>query len=383
MPNLYKLKDRKFMKKSITTICPLCKSTDIKITILPYPSFRHMDFSTFHRGSNRIAQCLSCSIVFRCDDEEKEKMITSIYKSHEYEKHEEPHTLVVDDYNEPVPASFIQAKLISSLLSDKSSAVLDIGCFDGMLLSEISKIANVSDLCGFDVAERPQFPTGANFRFISDNLESIHGKFDLIIFSHSIQYIQNIQLLFDRIRALLKANGKLFIQVPNFSLKPANLLFGDLYYHYTPDILGNILQTMGFKFEFLNNNYFPRDILAIATLTDIKDKKNISDKSFDICVSRLSEINKQLTQFTNTSSCFMGVLGTTIDAAFVDNCLGTCISFFVDENPRKVGTSFHGKPILHPNQLTNKHHTILPYGESGLMIKKRFKSLYQGSFIVV
>lgn len=375
------------MKYSNTTIitCPLCTSANVEITELPYPLFRHMDFSIFHHGPNRIGRCLVCNLVFRCTDEDGEKKNNALYESQEYVAHEEPHTLVVDGYDEPVPASFIQAKLLLPVLSSKKHpAILDIGCFDGMLLSEISKICSTSDLCGFDVAERPQFPTGDKFRFVSGKIGSIHGSFDLIILSHSIQYIQDIPLLFERVKLLLKPEGKLFIQIPDFSLKPATLLFGDLYYHYTPEIIRNMLQFMGFKFQLLNNNYFPRDILVIVAPGEIKDDQNfVSDKYLSACVFRINEITKQLAQLARTSLDIMGVLGTTIDAAFVEHCLGNRISFFVDENPKKAGTNFHGKPVIHPNQLTDKHHTILPYGKSGTMIKKRFMTSYQGMFSIV
>lgn len=341
-----------------------------------------MDFSPFHPGPNRIGCCNVCQLVFRIVNDEEQVQIDAVYCGEAYLKHEEPHTLVIDRHDSPVPMPYVQAQLLAPYLMTANLSVLDIGCFDGKLLSEIDKVSHASDLCGFDVSERPQFPCGERFRFVTGRLETIEGLFDLIIMSHSIQYIRDIPLLFKQIRTLLKPGGKLFLQVPNFSVKPTSLLLGDLYYHYTPAIIDNILHYMGFELQILDNEYFPRDILAITLpVKRERDVSFISDKHFNHCLSRLAKMTEKFDQIP--TSGVIGVLGTTIDAAFADHCLGARVSFFVDENPKKAGTIFHGKPVLHPNKLTDNHHTILPYGKSGLMIERRFKRLYLGSFTIV
>ena len=309
-------------------------------------------------------------------------MINAIYGSEEYMKHEEPHTLVVDGYDEPVPASFIQAKLLLPVLSGKCPAVLDIGCFDGRLLAEIGKIISASNLCGFDVGERPRFPDSPEFRFVSGNMELITGQFDLILMSHSIQYIHDMHDLFRHLRRLLKPDGRVFVQVPDFSVKPCSLLLGDLYYHYDRTIMQGIFGYMGFDVYFLDNPYFPKDILVIASPERKKNTPALSqDSHFNTCLNGIAEMAERLVGLETFNR--LGVLGTTIEAAFVSHYLGARISFFVDENPKKVGTTFLGKPVLHPNQLTDNHQTILPYGKSGFMIERRFKRLYQGSFTIV
>ena len=79
----------------------------------------------------------------------------------------------------------------------------------------------------------------------------------------------------------------------------------------------------------------------------------------------------------------LAVLGTTVNAAFVDEILGDSIKLFVDENPSKIGEVFRGKNVIHPTDLNDINHTLLPYGESGLKIKEHFENLYEGMFTVV
>lgn len=365
-----------------TVACPLCSAKHPEINILPYPLFRHMDFSIFHPGPNRIGRCRTCGLVFRIIDDGEQQEIDAIYRSEDYLKHEEPHTLVLEEHQEPVPMSHVQAGILLPFLDVTTASVLDIGCFDGQLLSKIGKICDVSDLCGFDVGERPQFPRGKPFRFVSGQVAEIDGSFDMILMSQSIQYIRDIHSLFENIRKLLKPEGKIFIQVPDFSVKPASLLLGDLYYHYTREIIGNTLRYMGFLPQFLDNDYFQRDILVIASPGGSESYGcTVLDDHLSVGLSRLAEVAESLEKLVISEA--IGVLGTTIDAAFVDHCLDSHVAFFVDENPRKVGSTFHGKPVVHPRSIGEKDAVVIPMGATGETIRDRFSKQYLGYYVCV
>ena len=72
-----------------------------------------------------------------------------------------------------------------------------------------------------------------------------------------------------------------------------------------------------------------------------------------------------------------------MSAAFVDEIIGERIQFFVYENLSNFGETFRGKKIVHPENLNDTNHTILPFGKTGLMIQERFEKLYNGIFTVV
>lgn len=361
------------------TACPLCANKNAEVSVLPYPLFRHIDFSVFHPGPNRIARCTACGLVFRVVDDSEQHAIEAIYRSEEYVKHEEPHTLVLEGHDEPVPLARVQAGLLAPYLKAPAVSVLDIGCFDGQLLFEIGKICDASDLCGFDVAARPQFPRGKPFRFVSGHLADIEGDFDLITMSHSIQYVRDIHALFENFRRLLKPDGRIFVQAPDFSVKPASLLLGDLNYHYTKEILGNILRQMGFQARFLEADCFPRDILAIGARGGLEPRAAAAMRDdLSAGVRRIAELAQRLEELASNAT--VGVLGTTIDAAFVDQCLGPRVAFFVDENPRKVGTAFHGKPVVHPRSVTTRDLVVIPMGAAGEAVRNRFARQYAGSY---
>ena len=55
----------------------------------------------------------------------------------------------------------------------------------------------------------------------------------------------------------------------------------------------------------------------------------------------------------------------------------------MDENLSKIGKTFREKNVVHPKNLNDISHTILPYGESGNKIRERFEKLYGGRFTVI
>ena len=79
----------------------------------------------------------------------------------------------------------------------------------------------------------------------------------------------------------------------------------------------------------------------------------------------------------------MTVLGTTVNAAFVDEIMEGKIKFFVDENLSESKSTFRAKKVFSPKVLNSTNHTILPFGESGIKIQERFEKLYGGRYTVV
>ena len=94
-------------------------------------------------------------------------------------------------------------------------------------------------------------------------------------------------------------------------------------------------------------------------------------------------INHVKEELENINDQNLAVLGTTVNAAFVDEIIDRRIHFFVDENLSKPDKKFRGKNVAHPNDLNDTSHTILPYGESGIKIQERFEKLYKGTFTVI
>ncbi len=372
------------------TFCPLCAGESVEITSIPYTLFEHREFEPMDCGPGEFGWCRTCGIVFRRGDDKVLAGIDEIYCHSDYvNRPEQPRATHTSEFDTAKTMAFLQAEMLTPRLPRRQAAILDIGCFDGRLLHEFASRCGDAYLCGFDVSEEthPRFPAGENFRFVSQSISDVTGCFDLIILSHSIQYIRDIPTLFDEIRRLLRPDGMLFVQVPDLSLRPTILLLGDAHYHFTPSIIFNVFSRFGFSCSFPDNRWFPRDVLAIGEVVAEGDGGRVCGEDcqdgslLKKTLDHLDAISKKLERLSDGPR--LGVLGTTIDAAFVSNLLGPRVDFFVEENQDKIGKTFHGKPVLPLESVDMSDHVILPMGSAGETLCQRLSARYDGNFVCV
>lgn len=370
----------KLRNEIINKKCPICQTNIVLILNYEVPTFRHLDFTTVS-NSSKLLKCLNCQIISNPNAVKSE---LSTFGTKQYAgSHQTQQTMQIGGYTEPVTRSFLQAKVLSKRLNDENQRILDIGCFDGSLLMELDGMLSNADLWGYDINPHLEsvFPIKDNFHFISTKLEDLDGQFDLIILSHSILYIQDIASLMNSINCLLKKRGTLFVQIPNIRENVYYSLMGDQSFIFTKTSLKNVLSKFGFKANVIKNDYFPRELLVTAQKDESVVINNTQvDYLFEENIEKINSIKEEL---KNINKKNITVLGTTVNAAFVDEILGEQILFFVDENPSKSGKLFRGKKIKHPKDLNYSNYTILPYGGLGKIIKERFQKLYKGTFAVV
>lgn len=358
--------------------CPICHGSQIDLIKINFTSFRHLGFDDFVKGGV-IGRCTDCQLLINILTPARERQLNRIYKSLDYAQGRiTDQTYLVKNYDKRVTRSFLQAEILKKYLSDnEKTEVLDIGCFNGELLLELSKRFPKAKFYGFDTNSHLKtiFPSKRNFYFWLSELKGIHGKFDLICMSCSVVYIKDINGLFENIRRLIKPKGLLFIQINDIASNPYSILLGDQYFYFTPRILKNILSKTGFNFILLENDWFPRDMAGIAKLAGKKQSCRFKeDLNIYQSINHLNEIREKLQFIANGSP--LCVLGTTAAAAFVDSTLGNRIHCFVDENTNRTATHFRGKKVIHPRSLDESYCLILPYGSANKAIKQRFSKVY-------
>jgi 2-polyprenyl-3-methyl-5-hydroxy-6-metoxy-1,4-benzoquinol methylase len=109
----------------------------------------------------------------------------------------------------------------------KKSAILDVGCGDGLLLQQMS-IWGFENLTGIDpfIKENISYlskikvwktdiynypPLRTNMKFSNEN---INTTFDLIMLHHSFEHMDNPRKVLNRLYQLLNPNGTLLIRIP-------------------------------------------------------------------------------------------------------------------------------------------------------------------------
>jgi SAM-dependent methyltransferase len=365
--------------------CPLCQQTDTQTLDLGDYFFDAIVYKPWSSIVCSLFYCNVCSLVYRHYDE-KIKRVHDLFLEDSFEEtYTGSHVVIPSDTGEPLSPYRLKANLFGGFLEQTYPAVLDIGCFDGQFLFEFRQMmAGRGSYSGFDLKIRNAFSRYPEFKFYDKELETIEGKFDLINLSHSMAYIPDTTRLMSNLNRLLETDGFISFTGSNLVKKPASLLYAENLNHYTPTILKNIFGAYGFTFEELKSDSFPRDILGIARRTEEGTTifEFAEDRAVFESIEYLRDTVKALKDLPLGNTEY-SVLGTTSEAAFVNNILGSNVRSFTDENPSKCDSTFLGKPVNGPTVLDEGVTLIIPYGNTGKTIADRLRKSHPFSSIVI
>jgi SAM-dependent methyltransferase len=134
----------------------------------------------------------------------------------------------------------------------RDKSVLDVGCGGGSFLDLISNM--VSSCQGVDPSYKISGVPYVKNGMISNSLDQIHGKFDLIVSFLTIEHVSNPVSFLESLREKLSENGFMVISTPD-------LYFGTRYegnkknyyrtqhnYYFHRDSLRRIFKKSGFEF---------------------------------------------------------------------------------------------------------------------------------------
>lgn len=152
-----------------------------------------------------------------------------------------------------------RAKLVGALLGGRTGRVLDVGCGKGLLLAALRDAG--WEVCGTELSE-------VSGRYARSRGIPVHqvpvedapledGSFDVVTLFHVLEHLTDPKRSLARIRALLRPDGFLVVEVPNIGSWYARA-FGDIWFHYDvprhlyhfdPATLRRMLETSGFAIE--------------------------------------------------------------------------------------------------------------------------------------
>lgn len=260
-------------------------------------------------------------------------------------------------YNKSKKKKFTRSEILSNIIlknfKNKNIEILDYGCNKGFLLRELKK-KKYKNLSGFDLIHSYQK------HFKSENIEyfhrtqSIKKKYDLIIFSHSISYVNDIKILFKNIKKILKPKSHILINLQNINKRPLNFLYGDQKYHFNKNMVINFFGKIG-NLKFINDDSLNHEFIIILKLND--NTKNRIKKVKEICeIRRLKMIIKKINKIEYKCNVF----GKNLLTALCISLLGKKIQNIVAGNfksnflnKKSISFSKHLKTNL-PLLMSNK-----------------------------
>ena len=98
-------------------------------------------------------------------------------------------------------------------LFKKNSAILDVGCGNGVLLQEMS-IWGFNNLTGIDPYIEKDFFYSPRLKIYKQDIFNHIGMYDLIMLHHSFEHMDNPHLVLKQLHKMLNPKGFLLIRIP-------------------------------------------------------------------------------------------------------------------------------------------------------------------------
>jgi SAM-dependent methyltransferase len=237
---------------------------------------------------------------------------------------------------------------------------LDIGCGNGWTLKAFS-LQGGWRLQGLELNDR-------NLQLLEsiNGFETLHTcemhdlpeQFDVLSMVHTLEHFAEPLATLRKLRSKLAPAGRLFVQVPNAEVNPFDYLIADHMMHFTPLSLGSLVAAAGYQVDCLSI-WVPKELSLVAqaalhaptapapapaaAIIDAVEAQISWLRRFMDAASEVSTEDRAGREF--------GLFGTSIAGTWLAGVLGDRVTFFVDEDPHRVGRTHMGRPILSPSQV--------------------------------
>ncbi|MGB4844289.1 MAG: class I SAM-dependent methyltransferase [Ferruginibacter sp.] len=261
------------------TSCPVCKSELIQEQLSAKDhSVSQQQFS--------IWRCNDCTVLFTQDVPDQDA-IGAFYASDNYISHSDTKKGIINSLYHLVRNRTLISKrnLIKKEAGMSKGAILDIGCGTGAFLSTMKKAGWV--ITGLEPDETARAKAAELYEIHPQpslqlfNLEP--GSFHAITMWHVLEHVHELQAYIKQIGALLTPTGKLFIAVPNYTSKDAEIYKEHWaaydvprhLYHFSPQSMERLLAQHHLKLTAVKPMWYDSFYVSMLSEQYKKGKGNI------------------------------------------------------------------------------------------------------------
>ena len=277
------------------TNCPVCGSPDIKNALST------KDY-TVSGETFLIAECNACSLRFTQDVPDAAS-ISPYYKSENYISHTNTSKGLINRLYQSVrKRTLIQKrKLISKATGLEKGSLLDVGSGTGSFANEMKQADWQVTGLEPDAGARTMGKQLYKIELVDTN-QFYHlpaSSYDAITMWHVLEHVHDLQGYVAQLKLLLKEKGKLFIAVPNYTAKDADIYKEhwaayDLprhLYHFSPKAMQVLMEKHGLKILQHKPMWYDSFYVSMLSSKYKKGKTKLVTAFFDGLASNLKAIS--------------------------------------------------------------------------------------------
>ncbi len=366
--------------KTLSRNCPICESDHGQVLHNQKFQLAERNFLPF---SYDVVWCAKCGFIF-ADTSATQKEYDRYYRDlSKYESTKIASGSGVTEYD--LNRLEQTAKAIVQFFPDKTSRILDVGCANGGLLSELKKFG-YDNLSGLDPS-----PTCVDLV----NKKGLHGKlggiftennfnerFDGILLTHVLEHMYDVRRAVDILLSWLENGGKLYVEVPDaerykdFFITPYYFFDVEHINHFDKDAFinlfkiydGAILKVEQKDMTVSAENKYPAVYAVFQKFSDEVQttfepimssvaKESVLDH---IAKSASASINPTFEKLVvDQEPVIVWGAGQATQRLLQNTNLGDAnILFFVDNDENKYGSVIKGKKVISPNEIGQTNATI-------------------------
>jgi 2-polyprenyl-3-methyl-5-hydroxy-6-metoxy-1,4-benzoquinol methylase len=248
-----------------------------------------------------------------------------------------------------------------------SGKVLDVGCGTGATLRAFSKRGQWR-LYGLEI-DNKNLP----FLEVIEGFESLYTcapgdvpeRFDLVTMVHALEHFPDPLTTLRGLRKKVTPGGRLFVEVPNADDNPFDYVIADHMMHFTSSSLTRLAVNSGFKINCLSDAWVAKELSMTAQPADKRGAcveqspgvPSVHDPPLQIdWLKRVINVSSQAMAI----SVNFGLFGTAVAATWLCNILGDKVSFFVEEDPTRIGRLHMRRPVIAPHQVKPGSAVFMP-----------------------